>query len=142
MPVKIADNETDLHACFRIMQHLRPELDQQGFAQTVRRLNHHGYRLALLETAQGAVAVAGFRISESLAWKRYLYVDDLVTLPEARSRGYGAQLLEWLEQYAAETGCEQIHLDCGIQREEAHRFYRRSGLQATAFHFHKPLHPR
>ena len=36
-----------------------------------------------------------------LAWGRFLYVDDLSTLPEARRRGYGMELLEWLRDEAA-----------------------------------------
>src|SRR4030095_15394971 len=28
-------------------------------------------------------------------WGRFLYVDDLSTLPEARRRGYGREVLEW-----------------------------------------------
>ena len=30
------------------------------------------------------------RLGENLAWGRYLYVDDLVTLPAQRSLGHGA----------------------------------------------------
>ena len=52
-----------------------------------------GYRLAFVQDTDGVVAVAGFRVGENLAWGRFLYVDDLVTLPSHRSKGYGAKLL-------------------------------------------------
>ncbi|MET0068371.1 MAG: GNAT family N-acetyltransferase [Candidatus Thiodiazotropha sp.] len=144
MRITIVDNDhvSALKACFDLIQALRPELDEPAFIRAVRRMQPQGYRLALLETGGRAVALAGFRISESLAWRRYLYVDDLVTRPEDRSKGYGARLLEWLQQHAAECGCKQIHLDCGMPREAAHRFYQSAGFQASALHFHKPLHSR
>jgi hypothetical protein len=32
-------------------------------------------------------------------------------------------LLMWLKDYATKRGCLQLHLDAGVQRNEAHRFY-------------------
>ena len=80
-------------------------------------------------------AVAGFRLSEALAWGKYMYIDDLVTASQARSKGYGGQLFDWLFEYAAAQGCEQIHLDSGVQRKDAHRFYEREGMTVSSLHF-------
>ncbi|HKB51997.1 MAG TPA: GNAT family N-acetyltransferase [Solirubrobacterales bacterium] len=38
-------------------------------------------------------------------------MDDLSTLPRARRRGHGRQLLDWLVAEAGRLGCEQVHLD-------------------------------
>jgi GNAT superfamily N-acetyltransferase len=81
------------------------------------------------------VAVAGFRVLENLAWGRFLYVDDLVTLAACRSQGYGAKLLAWLRERAAQESCAQLHLDSGIQRAGAHRFYEREGMTMSSYHF-------
>ena len=86
-----------------------------------------------------SLAVAGFRLGESLAWGRHVYVDDLVTLPEARSRGYGAALLAWLADFGRAQGAGQLHLDSGRQRTGAHRFYEREGLAASSLHFRRSL---
>ncbi|MGD8690350.1 MAG: GNAT family N-acetyltransferase, partial [Gammaproteobacteria bacterium] len=44
-------------------------------------------------------------------------------------------LLDWLVGYAASNGCDQLHLDSGTQRKDAHRFYEREGLDMTSLHF-------
>jgi GNAT superfamily N-acetyltransferase len=88
-----------------------------------------------VQVTDRVVAVAGFRIGENLAWGRFLYVDDLATLPAHRSKGYGAKLLSWLMELAAKEGCQQMHLDSGIQRKDAHRFYEREGMTMASFHF-------
>jgi hypothetical protein len=44
-------------------------------------------------------------------------------------------MLDWLHRYARKQGCEQLHLDSGIQREQAHRFYHREGMTTAAYHF-------
>ena len=81
--------------------------------------------------------MAGFRVGHMLMWGRFLYVDDLSTLPEARRRGYGRQLLDWLGEEAERLGCEQFHLDSGVgpTRTDAHRLYFNTGLEITSFHF-------
>src|SRR3712207_819413 len=98
-----------------------------------------GYRLlgSFEEGADEASAAAGFRIVGMLAWGRSLYVDDLVTVPEARGRGHADALFRWLEEEADRAGCHSFHLDSGVgpERADAHRFYFRHGLTITSFHF-------
>ena len=100
-----------------------------------------GYRLAFVQAPTGVVAVAGFRFGENLAWGRFLYVDDLATLAGHRSSGYGGQLLSWLKELAAKEGCLHLHLDTGIQRKDAHRFYEREGMTMAGFHFLASMSP-
>ena len=141
MNIYIANADPEIEACFIVMKELRPDLTVESFVQRVRELQQYGYQLVCLEMAGKPVAVAGFRISESLAWKRYLYVDDLVTLPGERSKGYGAMVLEWLADLAAQAGCVQFHLDSGVQRKDAHRFYEREGMHISSYHFTKYVTP-
>src|SRR4051812_6221719 len=99
-----------------------------------------GYRLvgAFEDGRREAVAVAGFRVAHNLAWgERFLYVDDLSTLPEDRGRGHGRALLDWLAQEARRLGCEQLHLDSGVgpERVDAHRLYFNAGLRIASHHF-------
>ena len=126
------------------MAALRPHFaDEAAFVARVDDVQRaEGYRLiGVFEDAPHAVAVAGFRVGHMLAWGRFLYVDDLSTLPEARRRGYGMQLLEWLREEAERLGCDQLHLDSGFgpERTDAHRLYFNSGLAATSLHFARRL---
>jgi GNAT superfamily N-acetyltransferase len=59
----------------------------------------------------------------------------LVTDEAMRSRGLGKALLDWLRHEAWSLGCGQLHLDSGLHRVDAHRFYERESLKKTAFHF-------
>jgi GNAT superfamily N-acetyltransferase len=139
MEIHIAQSDAEIAACYPIMRELRPHITDESFVSRVRTLEKSGYRLAYCQGPEGPVAVAGFRLGESLSWGRFLYVDDLVTLQNKRSRGFGAALLSWLTELAAREGCSQLHLDSGIQRKDAHRFYEREGMQLTGYHFAKHL---
>jgi GNAT superfamily N-acetyltransferase len=126
---------------FSAMRALRTGLaDEESFARQVDEVQRsQGYRLvgAFEEGDPRAVAVAGFRVIDTLAWGHCLYVDDLSTLPGARRRGHGRALLGWLGDEARRLDCDQLHLDSGvgIERADAHRLYLNSGLVITAHHF-------
>jgi len=135
----IAMSDQDIRKCFPVISELRPHLDESSFVATVRGMEAQGYRLAYIEDGGKLVAVAGYRIFTSLFMGRNLYVDDLVTRSDARSRGYGKVLLDWLRDLARESGCTHLHLDSGTQRHRAHRFYLRQGMDIASFHFSEKL---
>jgi len=135
MTIQLATSDADILACWPVMHELRPHLARPDFVARVRDQQHAGYHLAFLDAGAGPVAIAGFRVLQNLAWGRFLYVDDLVTASAERSRGHGAALLAWLRAEAQRAGCAQLHLDSGVQRREAHRFYERDGMSVTAYHF-------
>ena len=62
-------------------------------------------------------------------------MDDLITLESDRSQGYGEELLQWLMDYAKTQNCQEFHLDSGVQRFAAHRFYFRQRLEIRSYHF-------
>ena len=126
---------------FEAMHELRAGLtSRERFADHVDTVQRPaGYRLvaAVPDEALPAVAVAGFRLGENLAWGRHLYVDDLSTVPAARHQGHGRGLLEWLRVEADRLGCGQVHLDSGVgpTRSAAHRLYLNSGYRISSHHF-------
>jgi len=57
-----------------------------------------------------------------------------------RRLGVGHQLLEFMEQYSREMGCERIEVMSGDHREEeAHRFYQAEGYVLSNRRFLKKL---
>jgi GNAT superfamily N-acetyltransferase len=133
--VRVADSDDDIAACFPVMAQLRPHLAATEFVPRVRRQMADGFRLAVLREGGTVQAVAGYRVGENLAWGKFLYVDDLVTAADQRSRGCGRALLAWLRAEARRQGCAQLHLDSGTARKDAHRFYLREQLDLAGYHF-------
>ncbi|CAG9001433.1 MAG: Aminoalkylphosphonate N-acetyltransferase [Candidatus Celerinatantimonas neptuna] len=64
-----------------------------------------------------------------------MYVDDLIVDQAQRSLGAGSLLIDWLKNYARQNNCQQLHLDSGVQRFDAHRFYLRERLRISCHHF-------
>jgi GNAT superfamily N-acetyltransferase len=138
--ILLAETDNEIQRCFPAMAELRPHLIESEFVERVRRQQAQvGYELVLLEEDDGVKSVAGFRITECLAWGKFLYVDDLVTAASARYQGYGQQLFDWLLDRARAHGCHEFHLDSGVQRFAAHGFYLKNRLHITAHHFGRVL---
>ena len=135
MTIEIAETDGAIEACYPVMRELRPHLPADGFVATVRGLQRGGYTLAFGSERGEVVVVAGFRIKSTLFCERFLYVDDLVTAPAERSRGYGRLMLEWLKARARKDGCAELRLDSGMQRKDAHRFYENNGVAINGYHF-------
>jgi GNAT superfamily N-acetyltransferase len=123
------------------MRALRPHHDDRdAWVARVDELQRpEGYRLvaAFDDDGSEAMAVAGFRLGHNLIWGRFLYVDDLSTLPAGRGRGHGEALLRWVFDEAERLGCDEVHLDSGTvpERWAAHRLYHRVGMSIGAHHF-------
>lgn len=133
-----ATGEADWRRCYPLLRQLRPHLEEDAcVAQIGRQSREAGYRLIFLESGGVPVAAAGYRITEFLAWGKTLYLDDLITDASHRGHGHAGRLLRRLEEIAHSERCDQIHLDSGYQRKEAHRLYLNAGFALVSHHFAK-----
>lgn len=140
--VGVAQTQDQIRKCFPVIRELRSHItDEQDFVDRVLRQQKQGYQLAFLEAGGEICALAGYRLLESLFSGRNLYVDDLVTRERDRSRGFGAELLNWLISQAREHCCETLELDSGVQRFDAHRFYFSKRMSISSYHFRIKIEP-
>lgn len=135
MEVKLAQTDAELDAVGDVLLQLRSNFEKQELIDRIKEQRKEGYTLAYVELDGEVISVAGFVICTKLAWGKHVYVDDLVTSKRYRSSGAGSLLIDWLKSYAREHGCDQIHLDSGVQRSSAHRFYLRKGFNIASHHF-------
>ena len=135
MNVRLATPDTDLDAIADVMLELRTTYTKTALIERVREQMRQGYRVAWVEADGEVLCVAGFVVGLKLAWGRHVYVDDLVTAERHRSTGAGAAMIAWLKNYAREQGCRELHLDSGVQRFAAHRFYLRERFNIESHHF-------
>lgn len=135
MEVRLVESDDQLERVSPVLLQLRSDFTKEGLIAQIKEQQEHGYRLAYVEAEGAVLCVAGFVVGTKLAWRRHIYVDDLVTDERHRSSGAGATLIDWLKSYARELGCTQMHLDSGVQRFAAHRFYLRHGFNIASHHF-------
>src|SRR5947208_10275765 len=140
--ITIANTPGQSRRCHLVMRQLRPLFQgAEHFVERVLRQQKQRYLLAFLEFDGEVCAVAGYRFLESLFSGKFLYVDDLVTREGDRSRGFGGELLDWLIKQAREYDCENLELDSGAERFDAHRFYLLKRMNISSYHFRIRIEP-
>lgn len=128
-------------AAFPLMKELRPHLDLDTYLSLLEEMRPRGYRLFALEEDGQPLALAGVAVMANFYNGRYLFIYDLVTKAEERSKGYGAELVRYLEKFARDQGCHLVELTSGVQRKDAHRFYEeKMGYLRSSWVFRKKLH--
>ena len=134
--IAIARSDDEIRSCFDTMKQLRPHIEASNFVATVHNMMQEGYLLAYFKDAAGVVlCVAGFKVAHNLFLGKHLYVEDLITAETARSSGIGAAMFDWLRAYATSAHCAALHLDSGVQRHAAHKFYLNQGMKIGSYHF-------
>jgi GNAT superfamily N-acetyltransferase len=134
--ISLAETRDDIAATWPVMRQLRPHLDAEAYLAAVLRLQaERDFRLAWMRVDREVVAAAGLRFGEWLHGGRYLEIEDFVTSEGSRSLGHGSAFFDWIASLAREAGCRHLRLVSGVQREAAHRFYRRKGMSLDAYYF-------
>lgn len=138
----LVTGKDEIKKCYAVMSQLRPHLSLPQFTDMVVKQQSQGYHLVKAfrqDLPKDVCGVAGFVIGNKLAWGKHVYIDDLVAESSCRSLGIGKGLLNWVISFGLEQGCASIHLDSGVQRFAAHKFYLRENFQIASHHFSKQL---
>ncbi|WP_221394787.1 GNAT family N-acetyltransferase [Dyadobacter sp. NIV53] len=135
--VKVAVTESDILKCRRAIQALRHSLTDDIYLDQALKTLADNRQFVFIEENGEAAAVAVFETGYNLFRGKYIYIDDLSTLPEYRGKGFAGILLDWISEYAKTENFDEIHLDSGVNeaRTNAHRLYLNKRFQITSLHF-------
>ena len=124
LEIRPLSGDAEIAAAYPLARQLRDRIREETFLAEVRRQAIQEYRLYGGYEDGRLVVLAGVRRSHTLSRGEHLFVDDLVTAEDARGRGHGRAMLEWLGRQAASEGIPRIYLD---SRTTAKGFYERLG---------------
>ncbi len=135
--VQLVATETDILKCRSAIQALRPSLTDELYFDAVQKTLADNRQIIFIEEEGQAAAVAVFETGYNLFRGKYIYIDDLSTLPQHRGKGYAGVLLDWISDFAQKEEYQEIHLDSGVNvnRTNAHRLYLNKRFQITSLHF-------
>jgi GNAT superfamily N-acetyltransferase len=88
-------------------------------------------------TVQGVAGVSVDRSYERDGCYSRLLV--LVVASASRGGGIGRLLVEAVEDWARARGAQELYVNSGLHRGDAHAFYERAGFTRNGFRFVKPL---
>ncbi|KZE64941.1 acetyltransferase [Fictibacillus phosphorivorans] len=124
--------EHEVREAFSVMNQLRTHLSEDLFYELFLQMEKEGYTLFANFNEGKVVALAGFAILTNLYDGKHVYLYDLITDSKERSKGYGEELLAFLESFALQNNCNCVALSSNVNRVDAHRFYEEK------MHYEKP----
>jgi len=140
MEIRELETRSEWREAYPIVKQLHTELDEGTYLDRLPEMTTDGYRLFAGVVDGEIVALAGVGVEMNMYDGRHLWIHELITDAEHRSRGYGRELLSFVEGWAERRGCELVALSSGIQRDDAHRFYEeRTGMERASYVYKRPL---
>ncbi|MDQ2088265.1 GNAT family N-acetyltransferase [Herbivorax sp. ANBcel31] len=122
--IKELQSQNELLDAFPVIKQLRTHLDEETYLNLVLEAKKKDrYKMFALIDGKKMVAVTGFKPMITLYYGRFVWVCDLVTDINKRSKGYGEKLLTYVHKWAKENNYESVALSSGLHRTDAHRFY-------------------
>ena len=129
------DSQEAMLLCFPVIAELRLHITKNSFIEKIERQVKEGYQLWGLSIGNEIVSIIGFRIQNFLAWGKTFYIDDFATHSNYRGNGYASYLMKWAIQQAKDIyNCDEIHLDTGYTRHNAHKLYLKHGFELKSHH--------
>ena len=124
LTIKELQSQNEIIEAFPVMKQLRTNLDEKTYLELViEAMEKDRYKMFALIDEGEIVAVTGFKPMITLYYGRFVWICDLVTDANKRSKGYGEKLLTYVHDWAKERDYESVALSSGLQRTNAHRFY-------------------
>lgn len=138
-PIKKLTTKEHYLEAYSILNELRTNLTKLDYLDRLETMVKEGYQMYALYD-QEIVALAGIAIRTNFYCGKHLFIYDLVTSQTKRSKGYGENLLRFIEELASEEKCEMVTLESGLQRQNAHRFYEnKMGFAKSSYSFRKHI---
>jgi len=96
-----------------------------------------GYRLLVAEEDDTIVGTTVVAVLPGIAHgaSPFAVVEYVVVDENYRRKGIGKMLMDYVKDFAGESGCYKIMLTSDNRRVEAHEFYRSLGFEASAHGF-------
>jgi len=85
------------------------------------------------------VRVAGVVVTHMLHHVRHAWLYDLVVDDARREEGHGTALVEFVEEWATEKGCEHVALASPLAKEGTHQYYEDRDYEKWGYVLEKQL---
>lgn len=127
----------ELPSILPLVEQHNPKLAPEELRRRLGEMISHGYKCIAAFQDGRMLGVSGYWVGAKFWCGKYLEPDNVFVLPELRSAGIGAKMMDFLEEKARQLHCKVVALDSYVTYTGAHRFYIRRGYEIVGFHFIK-----
>ncbi len=120
MEIRELTDETERREAVPVLRQLWSDADPDGVLEWTGDPEYHLFG-GFVEGEM--VGVAGVLVKNVLHHSRHAWLYDLVVDESERGHGYGSSLVEFVEGWAEERGCEYVTLASPLEKDGVHQYY-------------------
>jgi GNAT superfamily N-acetyltransferase len=122
-----------------LLQVLNESIAEHILQERLSEMLSQGYQYAGIYDSNRLVGICGLWLLTKCYVGKHIELDNVIVLPEYRSKGLGKQLMAWVYAYGKSVGCVASELNCYLPNEQAHSFWENEGFKKIAYHFQREL---
>ena len=122
-----------------VLKDLYPTITLDDYSKDLDQMLPHNYGQVGVFENDVCLGISGFWIGTKLWCGKSLELDNIVVRTEARSKGVGQLLFDYLSNKAIEENCHMMSLDSYTTNYKAHKFFYNNDFAPKGFHFIKIL---
>lgn len=122
-----------------LLKILNSKISDEVLKKRLEEMVSQGYKCIGVHDNGRLVAICGIWIFTKYYVGKHIEPDNIVVLPEYRSRGLGKRIMAWVYEYGASQGCIASELNCYLANKEGQKFWESEGYEAIGYHYQKSL---
>ncbi|WP_276480906.1 GNAT family N-acetyltransferase [Paraflavitalea pollutisoli] len=128
-----------LHTIIPLLRILNDAIDERTLQERLEDMQQRNYVCAGVYDQQRLIGICGLWILNKYYVGKHIEPDNVMILPEYRSKGVGEQMMEWVYEYGRSQGCIASELNCYVTNDKGIRFWLNQGYRIIGFHCQKKL---
>ena len=131
---------SDARRIVEVIGQLEHDIDEKSVSRNLRKLNKAGELPIVATLDKQVMGLIGRHLMVTVHRPAPVgRIPVLVVASEARGQNIGRMLVEAVEQWCREQGCQLIEVTSNDRRADAHSFYRHLGYERSSIRFFKKL---
>ena len=96
-----------------------------------------GYKCIGVYDQDELIGICGVWVLNKLYAGKHVEPDNVIISPQYQGKGIGDLMLNFLDDYAKEMGCDRAEVNCYAKNVRGKKFWENQGYEALGFHLIK-----
>lgn len=129
----------NLQSILPFLQLLNEKAEFAVLEQRLNDMRRTDYECVGVYDADKLIGICGLWILHKHYVGKHIEPDNVIILPEYRSKGIGDLMMNWIFDYAQSEGCVASELNCYVNNHKGIKFWIEHGYRIIGFHMQKLL---
>jgi GNAT superfamily N-acetyltransferase len=128
-----------LEVIFPLLQLLNEKTEEAILLDRLNEMRETNYECVGVYDDDKLIGISGLWMLNKIYVGKHIEPDNVIILPEYRSKGIGEMMMQWIYEYAISKGCVASELNCYVSNAKGIRFWITQGYRILGFHMQRTL---